>query len=191
MQKLAIDNTNLEFRLKYASVQLQRQEDLVEEVVRSAKFGNRFYSDLVNNLKKLFECPLSLVELTSPIILPSGVTIQEDCLSLLLKRGNTDPYDKDLKVNDKIVNKFALNVREVIEDSQKKVSAEQDKKVDELSLTNVETQTDLEVRSENDIALIDFYEGFCSRLYNPMKIMTTKIEKENEDENLTQNIELD
>ena len=108
-----------------------------------------------------------------------------------MKRGNTDPFDKDLKVNDKIVNKFALNVREVIEDSQKKVSAEHDKKMDELSLTSIETQTDLEVRSENDIALIDFYERFCSRLYNPIKIMTTKIEKENEDENLTQNIELD
>ena len=37
-----------------------------------------FYDALISNLKELLECPLSSDVLTSPMILPSGNTIQEN-----------------------------------------------------------------------------------------------------------------
>ena len=78
VQKLIIDNGSLNSRLKNSSSQMKLLQEKVEQIKSSRRYGNNFYSDLVDNLNQLFECPLSMAELTSPTILPSGITVQED-----------------------------------------------------------------------------------------------------------------
>ena len=60
-----------------------KMKTLEEKVIQIRNTRNdvhyfEFYDGLVSNLKELFECPLSMADLTSPMILPSGNTIQEN-----------------------------------------------------------------------------------------------------------------
>ena len=122
-----------------------------------------FYDTLVSNIKALFEWPLSMTDLTKPCILPSGNTIQEDCLEELINRRSLDPFNKNLRVQQKIVNRFATEVRDAISKSERTVSNEVDKRraAEEAKLQaqqnskSVEIQADLLIRSEDDIAHTD------------------------------------
>ena len=55
-----------------------------------------------------------MVEMTKPHILPSGNTINEDTLDELIRRGCLDPFNKNFRVQQKIVNRFASDVKEII-----------------------------------------------------------------------------
>ena len=118
------------------------------------------YCDLIYQLKELFECPLSLDRLVDPVILPSGKTINESCFNQLVD--SRDPFNKEVIVKHKIHNRFANEVKEIIEGSEKqmleqqqsyqKLKARLDIERQELSK---DTQTDFVVRPEEDISHIN------------------------------------
>ena len=121
-----------------------------------------FYDSLLFDIKNLFDCPLSMVDLTKPCILPSGNTIQEDYLDELIKRKSLDPFNKNLRVQQKIVNRFATEVRDAINKSEiavgkeveKRRAAERAKLQAQQNSKSVEIQADLLIRSEDDITQI-------------------------------------
>ena len=119
-----------------------------------------FYDTLVSDIMALFEWPLSMTDLTKPCILPSGNTIQEDYFDELIKRKSLDPFNKNLRVQQKIVNRFATEVRDAINKSEiavgkeveKRRAAERAKLQAQQNSKSVEIQADLLIRSEDDIA---------------------------------------
>ena len=74
------------------------------------------YFELIFQLKNLFDCPLSFDRLKNPIILPSGLTIDESYFDRLID--SKDPYNKQLIVKQKIHNRFAIQVKEIVEASE-------------------------------------------------------------------------
>ena len=118
------------------------------------------YCDLICQLKELFECPLSLERLVNPVILPSGKTINESCFNQLVD--SRDPFNKEFVVKHKIHNRFAREVKEIIEASDSKLLEQQQIYQNLKPLLNIDiqgrskdTQTDFVVRSEEDIATIN------------------------------------
>ena len=77
------------------------------------------YFELIFQLKNLFECPLSFDRLKNPIILPSGFTIDESYFDRLIDC--KDPYNKEFIVKYKICNRFARQVKEIVEASEEQM----------------------------------------------------------------------
>ena len=122
----------------------------------------KYYSSLVIRLKGLYECPLSLSQLTAPVILPSGTTIQDSFFDELIKNNNIDPYNKNLRIRQRIVNRFAKNVMEIINEIEKEV-VDEGLKIEQAYISQIQNnntadasfQAELFTRSEDDIALIE------------------------------------
>ena len=66
-------------------------------------------------LKVLFECPITMDTIQSPVILPSGITIDEKALQNLLNTNQKDPFDRSQVCKEKITNRFALDVQEIFD----------------------------------------------------------------------------
>ena len=77
------------------------------------------YFKLIFQLKDFLECPLSFDYLKNPIILPSGLTIDESYFDRLID--SKDPYNKQLIVKQKIHNRFAIQVKEIVETSEEQM----------------------------------------------------------------------
>ena len=130
-----------------------------------------------------------MAELTTPTILPSGNTIQENYFDDLIRRRSLDPFNKNLRVQLKIVNRFVLNVKEVLDNSQQKVAIEVDKRREaeqakiraQQNSKSVEIQADILIRSEDDIALIDSLKKKKSRLRTKKKNLDLQVEKLNQE----------
>ena len=96
-----------------------------------------------------------------------------------------DPFNRNLRVQHKIVNRFVLNVKEVIDNSQQKVAvevrkrreAEQAKIRAQQSSKDVEIQADILIRSEDDISLIGSLKRLNSRLRTEKKNLFVQIKK--------------
>ena len=86
-------------------------------------YFNGAYNELVSKLKQLFECPLSLDQLENPIILPSGITIQEEMFNKL--KNQKDPYDWNLTIKSKVFNRFAKDVIEIVRNSENAILEKQ------------------------------------------------------------------
>ena len=74
---------------------------------------------------------MSLDQLDNPTILPSGFTINESYFDKLINR--RDPYNKNLTVKCKIVNRFAKEVKEIIEGFKKLVAEDEQKIQNEIN----------------------------------------------------------
>ena len=165
VREKTFENVRLMTKNHNSNLKIMMLEDKIVEIRNTRKDVHyfEFYDTLAFSLKELFECPLSMAELTSPMILLSGNTIQEDYCDELIKRNSLDPFNKNLRVQHKIVNRFVLDVKEVLDKSQQKVATEVDKRREaeqakiraQQNSKSVEIQADILVRSEDDIALID------------------------------------
>ena len=109
-------NEILKINAQYSKLKIKQLEDKVVEVrnTRDDVHYFEFYDSLISDLKELFYWPLAMVDLTKPHILPSGNTINEDTLDELIRRGSFDPYNKNFIVQQRIVNRFASHVQEII-----------------------------------------------------------------------------
>ena len=114
--------------------------------------------------------PLSCAKLTSPIILPSGNTIQEEFFDKFLVHNNVDPYNKNLRIKQKIKNRFVANVMEIVEEIEKSVENEEYRASCELngngihSTKDVSMQADLFKRLPEDILEIQQLNDSISKL---------------------------
>ena len=108
-----------------------------------------------------------------------------------------DPYNENLKVQHKIVNRFVLDVNEILEKSQQKVAAEVEKRKEaeetkiraQQNSKNVEVQANILIQSEDDIAMIDHLKRLNSRLRTEKEMFVMQIEKLNrEKEKLIQTV---
>ena len=121
---------------------------------------NTYYHDLISQLKILYECPLSLDRLKNPIILPSGFTINEDYFDKLID--SKDPYNKEFIVKHKVHNRFANEVKEIVEASEKQMLEKKQNYEDfkhqldtDRQERSKDTQTDFVVRADDDVAAIE------------------------------------
>ena len=163
--EIQINNDEIK-RLKYFN---SNQNDIIEAlnkklhkylaVKSNVKYCEYYYS-LLSHLKELYECPLSLDQLDNPTILPSGFTIEEDYFDKLMNC--KDPYNKNLIVKYKIFNRFAKDVKEIINNSEDLVVKEELKIQEEINeveaqrkLMTKDIQTDFLLRSEDDIHKIE------------------------------------
>ena len=103
---------------------------------------------------------MSLDRLKNPIILPSGFTIDESYFDRLIDC--KDPYNKEFIVKYKICNRFARQVKEIIEASEEQMLKQQQSYEELKAQLDIErqecskdTQTDFVVRSEEDIRTIN------------------------------------
>ena len=89
------------------------------KVLRNDNHHFKLLWNLIHKIKELYECPVSFSIITRPIILQSGVTIQESCFNELKRKWKSDPYDKTLKIAKSIPNRFATKVSEIINEAEK------------------------------------------------------------------------
>ncbi|CAI2369860.1 unnamed protein product [Moneuplotes crassus] len=84
------------------------------------KGPNRDYKKLFcffyERIESLLDCPLSYEKLTEPVILPSGITINQNFCEKLITTNCYDPYNSTLKINSIIINRFTKSVKEIYED---------------------------------------------------------------------------
>ena len=107
--------------------------------------------------------------------MPSGNTIDEDYFNKLID--SKDPYNEDLVVKHKVHNRFANEVKEIVEASEKQM-LELQQNYEELKVQldtdrqerSKDTQTDFVVRAEDDVSvierlssLIEEYKADCHR----------------------------
>jgi len=71
-----------------------------------------YYEELVASINDLYECPISLTEISSLVVLPSGITIDEEAADQLIRAKKADPFNRQ-NIDNKIVNRFAISVREI------------------------------------------------------------------------------
>ena len=176
-QELQKENDLLKTKIKQSLAKSEKLNLKIDEIrsARSDVHYFEFYDKLVEGLKDLIECPLSLVDITSPIILPSGNTVQENKFNELVARNCLDPFDETLAVRHKIVNRFMIKVKEeikksqnnVIKESEKRRAAEEAKIRAQQNSKSVEIQVDIKTRSDDDIKEI-----------NNLQNMYTKCSKE-------------
>ena len=76
---------------------------------------------MIEELNDLVICPISQETISSPVLLPSGVTVQEYVFDKL--KGSKDPFNRNIIVNDKIVNRFAKNVFEMLTNVSKMIQS--------------------------------------------------------------------
>ena len=110
------NNELLQRNMQNYKIKIKKLKDKVVEIrnTRNDVHYFEFYDSLISDLKEQFDWPLTLVEMTKPHILPSGITINEDTLDELIRRGSFDPFNKNFRVQQKIVNRFASCVQEII-----------------------------------------------------------------------------
>ena len=130
---------------------LQKDQERLDGFKTNHKGYNKKLFDLIFQLKQVFVCPLSLDCLSNPVILPSGVTINEEFFDKLINK--KDPYNNKLDVNYKIHNRFAAEVKEIVEACEKQLINEQlnDKEpsIDTQECSNC-TQTDFSIEAEEE-----------------------------------------
>ena len=102
---------------KYADQELNFNELLCNQNHLELKWDvySEMYSSLIYKINNILDWPITLDRLVNPIILPSGVTIEEYCFDKLINK--KDPYDKNLIVKNKIYNRIAKNINEIIKQS--------------------------------------------------------------------------
>ena len=79
--------------------------------ISRSKVG-KILDEVIKKINRLLECPISFTFLESPVIIPSGNTIDESAFNRLIKKA--DPFNRKLKISDKIVNRFAVDVKEIL-----------------------------------------------------------------------------
>jgi len=87
------------------------------------------HDDLAAQVVKIMsqlECPISLEEIKSPVVCPSGHTIEHKVYEDLVKKGMNDPFSGEKLDSKIIVNRFMTNVKEILQrsDAMKPVKEE-------------------------------------------------------------------
>ena len=148
-----LKNAIIDQRKKYLELHNKESWDKTES--RLIYYTKLYYS-LESKLQKLLEWPLSLDKLANPTILPSGITITESYFNRLINQ--KDPYNKKLKVSQKICNRIAKDLQEIINESENVVFKEE-KEVQQIQkqlkenrlLNSKETQTNFKIINKNFI----------------------------------------
>jgi hypothetical protein len=87
------------------------QMNLIDKLLAYANKLKDVCNFVIQKLESELYCPLSLDKLRTPVILPSGHTIEKQFLLRLIDDEKPDPYDKTKAVKDIIVNRFAVNIQ--------------------------------------------------------------------------------
>ena len=69
---------------------------------------------IVHKITKELECPLLLIPMQTPTITPSGNTIDESIMDELISSQGTDPFDNKTPCKEKIINRLAIKIRDII-----------------------------------------------------------------------------
>jgi hypothetical protein len=140
--------------------------------LRGPRFNYKnMFKRFIKQVDSLFECSITMDELTKPIVLPSGHSISEEFAKQLLKAKRPDPYDRTKIVKHIVVNRLAIDVKEAVNDFKKI----QEDLEHQDNFSDQSCQTDFIVRSEQDIEEIKtlkhrlvkmqkFYESKCRML---------------------------
>ncbi|CAI2372241.1 unnamed protein product [Moneuplotes crassus] len=78
----------------------------------------------IAKIKSHFECPILLEEIESPVICPSGHTVDLKVYEQLVRDGRKDPFSGE-KLGDKVVvNRFMVAIKEILNQSNSMVKEE-------------------------------------------------------------------
>ena len=86
--------------------------------VVTQRWENRL-KQIIEKINDLLVCPQSSVKIGTPIILPSGFTVDQLVADKLIEKKRKDPFDSNLKIKSKTVNRFAIRVKEIISEFEK------------------------------------------------------------------------
>lgn len=95
-----------------------------------------FVNSILQKLENEIQCPLSTGNLKVPVILPSGVTVNESVMSRLIRDKERDPYDSKNICSKFIHNKIASKIIDLIKQLKK------DKSDFESSISNEKISND-------------------------------------------------
>ena len=74
-----------------------------------------YKSLLLDKIKKIIVCPLSGEQLRNPVVLPSGVTVEQKFYDNLVDENTRDPFNPSLNISESRVNRLALDLIFVVE----------------------------------------------------------------------------
>mmetsp|Transcript_27755 Transcript_27755/g.24548 ORF Transcript_27755/g.24548 Transcript_27755/m.24548 type:complete len:157 (+) Transcript_27755:559-1029(+) len=122
------ENTKLRNHLKQKEFKVDQLSQLLtnkepgmsKNQKKKASKYNTVYKKLLeklqNSISESLLCPLSLEPIEVPTICPSGHTIDEFFMKKLVKDNKRDPFN-NLDICDKvIINRFAINMKEVLKE---------------------------------------------------------------------------
>ena len=96
---------------------LTKEADLMMDKKGSFFVFNKNLLDFaIERLNELLECPILLIPMESPVITPSGVTVEKKAMEQLIKSKEVDPFDRNKECKHLISNHFASKLQEIVND---------------------------------------------------------------------------
>ena len=77
---------------------------------------------MMEKIEDLLNCPILLIPIQKPMILPSGHTVEEVVIQNLIDKRSYDPYDNSKMCEDLIHNRFFNSLKELYESVKEKMS---------------------------------------------------------------------
>ena len=108
-----------DLEMKWKEYEIDRLiESKESSKVATQRWENRL-KQIIEKINDLLVCPQSSVKIGTPIILPSGFTVDQLVADKLIEKKRKDPFDSNLKIKSKTVNRFAVRVKEIISEFEK------------------------------------------------------------------------
>ena len=83
------------------------------------KESSKNYELLLSKIEDLLVCPISFKKIKTPVILPSGKTIDKSTFEKLVEANKCDPFTRDTLENNMLINRLAINLIEIVEMNKK------------------------------------------------------------------------
>ncbi|CAI2373827.1 unnamed protein product [Moneuplotes crassus] len=118
INKDSVETQNLEHLVCKLQLKVFELEELVSGgQVPTFKDPSKDFGPKIAKIKSHFECPILLEEIESPVICPSGHTVDLKVYEQLVRDGRKDPFSGE-KLGDKVVvNRFMMTAKEIINPS--------------------------------------------------------------------------
>ena len=104
--------------IKTKHFNLEAENSKISKSYRVKSNQSRTYEEnltaLVQKIDKELECPLLLIPMDIPTITPSGYTVDGFVMDELISSQGVDPFDWKSLCKEKIVNKFAVKIKNII-----------------------------------------------------------------------------
>ena len=109
------------------------------EIVNSTDLSNEVQRDsilhkILSKLSELIDCPISMIQIQNPVILPSGVTIDRKAYDNLI--GKKDPYDKTLVVGKVVVNRIFKDIIEFLHEISDQINENKQEGIALFTISN-------------------------------------------------------
>lgn len=108
--------------------------------------------DTLCKLKEELECPILMIPIDTPVVTPSGRTVDIKAMEELIKKNAVDPYDSEKNCKNIVNNLLAVKLKEIISEAeirlQKIIEVEPKPNINKVNFDNAIVQTVQQINND-------------------------------------------